>query len=416
MMRKSHGCFVSPFLIGAAALAQTQSQAPNEWIGGLPFAEWTRATGNWGRLRDNLEEYGVEVGGGFTGDASAPWRGGLGKSSAWSTLLDLNVAFDLETMAGLPRTIAYVDAYRIHGSNPSDNVGDAQSLSNIQGDDTWQIAEVWLETWLSEQFRLKAGKVDFNSEFAFNEIGGEFVNSTVAITPCIVGYPTYPDPATSVNVFYVPQDNLYIGVGIYDGATAEGRRTGNRSISGFFGNDDSDAYFFAAEVGYAWTGGESWGSGRGAFGLWHHTADFEEFDGGNESGTDGFWITLEQHLWRENPTTEDDAQGLGAYAGYGHANESVSAFGNTFTIGAAWTGPLERRDADVLGVAIHYADLSDAAGAATPDNETVLELLYKIQVTPAISVKPDLQYILNPGGDGSADDVLVALLRVEVLF
>lgn len=94
----------------------------------------------------------------------------------------------------------------------------------------------------------------------------------------------------------------------------------------------------------------------------------------------------------------------------------MSAFGNTLTLGAAWTGPLERRDADVLGVAIHYADLSDEAGAATPDNETVLELLYKVQVTPAISVKPDLQYILNPGGDGSADDVLVALLRVEVLF
>lgn len=245
MMRKSHSCFVSPILISAAALAQGQSQEPaprpNEWIGGLPFAEWTRATGTWGGLRDNLGEYGVEVGGGFTGDVGAPWRGGLHKSSGWSTLVDLNVAVDLDTLAGLPRTIAYVDGYQIHGSDPSDSVGDAQGLSNIQGDDTWQIAEVWLETWLGEQFRLKAGKVDFNSEFAFNEVGGEFVNSTAAITPCIVGYPTYPDPATSVNVFYVPQENLYFGFGLYDGATAEGIRTGGRGIGGFFGTDDSDA-------------------------------------------------------------------------------------------------------------------------------------------------------------------------------
>lgn len=418
MPRTSPSAFVSTVLLGSAALAQGQEPAPRapEWIGGAPFSEWTRATGNWGGFRDQLEELGIEVGGGYTADWAGPLSGGLRRRDSYCSLFDVNAAFDLETLCGLPRTIAYVDAYIIEGRDPSGDVGDAQGLSNIQADDTEQIAEVWVETWLSDQFRLKVGKVDFNSEFAFNEIGGEFVNSTAAINPCIVAYPTYPDPAMSVNLFYVPQENLYFGFAIYDGAGGEGISTGGRGIGGFFGTDSSSAYFLATEVGTAWQGGETWGSGRFAAGLWHHTADFDTFDGGRESGSEGLWLTLEQHLWRENPTVADDRQGIGAFASYGLADQDISAFANTLALGVSWIGPLQRRDDDVLGFAILHADLSDEPGAGTPADETVFELLYKVQLTPAVSLKPDLQYILNPGGDSSADDVLVALLRFEVLF
>lgn len=37
-------------------------------------------------------------------------------------------------------------------------------------------------------------------------------------------------------------------------------------------------------------------------------------------------------------------------------------------------------------------------------------------MTPAISLKPELQYITHPGGVTGVDDVLVGLLRLEVLF
>ncbi|MBM4060466.1 MAG: carbohydrate porin [Planctomycetes bacterium] len=404
-------------LLGPFAPAQDEGPTPasREWIGGLPFLEWTRATGDWGGLRTRLDDLGIEFGGGYTADWTAPWTGGLRSRDSVCTLFDVNAAFDLEALAGLPRTLAFVDVYWIEGRGPSGDVGDFQGVSNIAVDNTGQIAELWVETWIGEQFRVKAGKVDFNSEFAFNELGAEFVNSTAAITPCIVAYPTYPDPATAVNLFYVPDGRFQAGIGIYDGAGAEGISTGGRGPGGFFGTDGSSAYFLAAEVGCAWPGGESWGSGRAAFGLWYHTADFERFGGGTDSATEGFWLTLEQNLWRENPAEPGDRQGLGAYAAFGRAHDTISAVGSTFTCGVAWTGALAHRDHDVFGVAIHHADLSDDPAAGTPDDETVFEVLYKVAVTPAISLKPDLQYVLNPGG-GGADDSLVALLRLEVLF
>jgi porin len=47
-------------------------------------------------------------------------------------------------------------------------------------------------------------------------------------------------------------------------------------------------------------------------------------------------------------------------------------------------------------------------------SETAIEMFYKLQLTPFFSIKPDLQYIVNPGGD--LPNAFVAGLRMEVAF
>ena len=403
-------------LAGAQEATGPMDAAPREWIGGLPWSEWTRATGDWALLRARLEDVGIEFGGGYTADLAAPWSGDTRRRPSVSTLFDLNAAFDLEVLAGLPKTLAYVDAYQIEGRDPTGDVGDFQGLSNIQSDDKAQIAEVWLETWIGEFVRVKAGKVDFNSEFAFHEIGGEFVASSAAIVPTIVAYPTFPDPATSINVFVIPDEHWHFAAAVYDGAAADGIATGSRGPKGFFDNSDSDAYFLTAEVSYAWAGGETWGAGRCVFGGFHHTATFATFAGGTDDGTSGCWGSLEQRVWRENPADAEDGQGIGAFCSFGFADDDLAACGRAFVFGVEWQGAIPTRDHDVLGWCVCHADLSDDPGAGTPNDETVFELLYKVALTPAVSLKPELQYILDAGGVAGASDVLVGLLRLEVLF
>lgn len=418
-MRPSPRGFTSFLCSLSVVLAQdpgaADDPATREWIGGLPWSQWTRATGDWGGPRNELEAMGIEIAGGLTVDFASAWSGDVRRRLSTPSMLDFNAAFDLEALAGWARTIAYIDIYQIEGRDPTDDIGDAQGLSNLIGPDRRQIGELWIETWLDEHVRLKVGKVDFNSEFAFHEIGGEFVNSTAAVPPTIVGYPTYPDPATSVNVFYAPNERFYVGAAIYDGATADGFPTGSRGPSTFFSSNHSDSYFFAAEAGWSWIGDERWGSGRAVLGLFHHTADFERFAGGQDENTHGFWGSFEQHVWREDPTA-DDGQGVGVFVAFGLADEAVSFCGRSFAVGAEWVGCFEGRDHDILGFGIFHADLSDEVLAGTPADETALELLYKIQVTPALSLKPEFQYILNPGGQNGVDDVLVGLLRLEIQF
>lgn len=411
-----------PLLVGTLAAQQesaapTEHQAPREWLGGAPPWQWQHATGDWFGLRNTLESSGIEIAGGYTADYTAPWSGNVSRRTSYPSLLDINVAFDLETLIGLPRTIAYVDAYRIGGDNPSDpsRVGDFQYFSNLANPTpVQQVAEVWLETWLCDQLRCKVGKVDFNSEFAFHEIGAAFINSSAAIAPTILYYPTYPNPATSVNAFWVPNDRSYLGVGVYDGANAYGVQTGRLGPRGFVSNDDGNAYFLAVEGGIGWTGQDRWGSGRVSVGAFHHTATFQRFDGGLDRGSEGLWANFEQRVWRENPT-ENDNQGVGCFASYGVADQQVSYCRRSLAGGIEWTGALPGRDYDILGFGAFFADLSNITGAGTPQDELELELFYKVQLTPAVSLTPDLQWISNAGGQ-DVDDILVALLRFDVTF
>ncbi len=387
-----------------------------EWIGGAPWRSWPRASGDWASMRTSLEECGVEASGGITTDWAAAWRGGARNRDSVTSLFDFNLALDLDTLLSLPRTIAFVDAYEIQGRAPSNDIGDLQGVSNIQAPNTSQISEAWIETWIGDSLRLKVGKVDCNSEFAFTELAGELVNPSAGISPSIQSAPTYPNPAASVNLFWTPTESSYLGLGVYDGAGAVGVNTGSQGISGFFRDDESDAYFTIAEFGFGWTGGNSWGSGRMALGAWHHGEDFARFDGGVESGTFGCYSIFEQFVWRQNPDEPDDPRGVGVFASLGLADEDVAQVCLHAQGGLRWNGPLASRPDDVVSFLVSHAALSDAPGAGFAQDETTFELCWRLQITPSLAIKPDLQYVLHPSGDPSLDDALVGLLRVELTF
>ena len=82
-------------------------------------------------------------------------------------------------------------------------------------------------------------------------------------------------------------------------------------------------------------------------------------------------------------------------------------------IGLQATGFSQGRDDDVMGIGIFQVQLS--RDLQTPHRrETAIELFYKVQVFPQWSLKPDIQFIVNPGGNG--DDAFVVGLRSEIAF
>jgi porin len=416
----------------ASALSQTQEQAPGEqgaqsneeqvaidreWIGGAPWTDWTRITGDWRSARTWLEEQGIEVGASLTVDWGANWNGGVRNRSTVMSMPDVNVALDLEQLFGLPRTLAFFDFYQTEGRGLSGDVGALQGVSNIENFNTSQVAEAWFETWFGDSVRFKFGKVDFNSEFAFSEVASEFINPSPGITPTAQWGPTFPNPATSANLFVMPSESTYVGVGVYDGAGAVGINTGSQGFSGFFRDDESDAYFTIVEAGAGWTGGNSWGSGRIAIGGWYHGERFDRFDGGTERGASGGYAILDQIVWRENPEDAEDLQGLGFTAVVGFAGSAdIVNVPLHLQAGVVWTGAVEGRDDDAIGLLITYAELSEAQGSPYQGAETIFELVYKWQLTPAVILRPDLQYVMNPSGDPTLEDSLVGMLRMELVF
>jgi porin len=62
----------------------------------------------------------------------------------------------------------------------------------------------------------------------------------------------------------------------------------------------------------------------------------------------------------------------------------------------------------VLGSGVAWAELFQGG----TNEETVVELFYKVQLTPCTSVQPDLQYIATPSGIHR--DALAAGLRFQL--
>jgi porin len=92
-------------------------------------------------------------------------------------------------------------------------------------------------------------------------------------------------------------------------------------------------------------------------------------------------------------------------------------------MGARYTGLFDARPQDKIGAGIIYSDNSNSASALSfADNERTLggeytfELDYQYNPAPWLSIQPDVQYIMDPGGDFQRQDILVLGLRTIVHF
>ncbi|MFI4861425.1 MAG: carbohydrate porin [Phycisphaerales bacterium JB063] len=408
----------------ASALDPSQGGAERgSQHGGSPdFLEVEAGLGERDRLlgdpfgyRSGMEEVGVSFDASLIVDLSRNLSGGAGRAGTFRHLFDASLTFDLNTLAGIEGATVFLDFQTQEGQDGSGETGDLQAFSNIDEADVTALYEFWYEQVFADgAFRVKLGKVDANSEFAFVEHGGEFIHSSAGFSPTLFVLPTYPDPALSASLHALLGEGWSVSAGLYDGAAQEGVRTGRRGFGSAFGSPAD--LFLIAEVSRAWGDGDAVAAGevlpgRVAAGVWYHTGAFDRFDGGVASGTGGFYLTADQLL-----VDLGEGRGVGAFFQYGYADDDVSEVAHHLGAGVQWYGPVVSRPDDVAGVMVSWAGLSGEPGAGfSESDETAVELFYKAQLTPWLSLKPDVQYIVGPGG-GGLDDAWVFTLRMELTF
>ena len=403
---------------GAVAPEAPPADGAREWFGHSDFWTWSRLTGDWAGARGALESHGVDFNGSLITEWSGVFEGESAGKSAFRFLLDLNVSFDLGLLAGIEGGTVFADFQNADTGVGGLDHGAFQAYSNIAlSDSITQLSQLWYEQWLLDRLvRVKVGKVDANTEFAYVPAAGGFINASAGFTPTIVAFPTYPNGATSVNLFVYPSDELYFGAGVYDGGGAvDGARTGALGPAGFFTDDQSDDWFLIGEGGVNLPAFGPVDGMRVAAGAWWHSGQWARFDGGTDDGTGGFYALAEARVWRPeglDPADDGDSRGLWLFAQYGWADDAVALASQQFAGGVSLLGTFGGRDDDSLGLYISRVEFGDdpALGAG----ETAIELFYDFAVTPAFHIKPDIQFFLEPSG-GSEDSV-VGTLRCTLIF
>lgn len=375
--------------------------------------ERDRLTGDWGGYRTRLEERGIDINFGVWADLFQNVRGGANTADMdFMHLESLNLTLDTQKLFELQGGTFFIDLQHIGGDNPSDNVGDWQWVSSIASDRRDEIAELWYEQKLmDDQVRLKLGKIEPCYEFDVSEIGAMFLNSSSGQSPTIPGFPTYPDSAFGFIGDYAPSEILYLRAGVFDGNQQEGKTLGDDGPRTVF-KGPSDL-FLIAEVGFGWNT-ESL-PGRAAVGVSYHTGTFDRFDGGTDDGVLGYYAVLEQVLHKESDDPED-AQATRLFLRAGFTDADTYDVRYHLGGGVVATGLCPERDEDSIGVGVNFIGFSNAADADFAGDELNLELFYAAQVTPYLAITPDLQYVINPGGDESLDDALVLGVRFVLNF
>jgi porin len=302
----------------------------------------------------------------------------------------------------------------IYGGRPVRAVGDFQYTSSIDSFETYDVWEGYYEHSLrDERFKVLVGIKDLTREFAVLQFAYRGINSSFT-TPATItqyGYSFYPTTGLGIQTTTKTSEDTYILAAVYDGRPSDPITWRSRD----YGLSARDGAYFISEIGYQ--DSEMTDSyGKLALGAWHNTGHFTDINGYERTGNTGVYLIGERMLLAES---EGSSQGLGIFGQAGQAAQDRNANSWYFGGGLHYQGPIPGRDDDELMLGLNMATFSRKYKETYPGTEyaeRVVELSYRLALTPYLTLTPDVQYINNPGGDPTRTDAVIVYLRSEVLL
>lgn len=302
----------------------------------------------------------------------------------------------------------------IYGGRPLRAVGDFQYTSSIDSFETYEIWESYYEHSVhDDRLKVLIGIKDLTREFAVLQFAYRGINSSFT-TPATItqyGYSFYPTTGLGIQAAAKTSENTYVLAAVYDGKPSAPITWRSHD----YGLSAKDGAYFISEIGYE-DNKMSDSYGKLALGAWHNTGHFTDINGYERTGNTGVYLVGERMLLAES---EGSSQGLGVFGQAGQAAQDRNPNSWYFGGGLHYQGPIPDRDDDELLLGVNMATFSSRYRSAYPGTEyaeRVVELSYRMALTPYLALTPDLQYVNNPGGDPTRDDAVIVYLRSEVLL
>lgn len=404
-------------------------------------------TGDWGGLRTRLANKGFAVEAVYTGEVFSNTVGGRHRASVYLDNVDLLMTFDMQKLLGWPGATLFLYGLGNQGDDPSENIGDAQTVSNIAAFSTWKLYEAWVQqNLLKYQMSFLVGLYDLNSEFDALQSANLFINSSHGIDPTfsqagVNGPSIFPFTTIGMRLKLAPIRWLYVQSVVLNGIA--GNPANPRGTQIVFGKNDG--ILSTTEIGYLIRPViQTEGSGRHrhrhigrlatpeyegkiAVGFWFYTAQFDALLQPQNAprpqkldDNHGVYLTAEQTVFHEKDHAD---QGLTLFARVGFANSKINRFGSYTGAGAVYTGLIPGRDHDQIGFAVagahngsQYKKALLASGETVENSEWNFEWTYEAPLTPWLTVQPDIQYVINPDTNPAVKNALAVDIRLEISF
>lgn len=416
------------------AYTQAQQSAADAGLFGL--------AGDGFGVRRALTNVGVDLGASLILDNVWNTHGGADTGYALLSLLNLNIAVRTEPLLKWKGGRFYI-AMLSYGQSrdPFELVPTYwgwEGIASGEGSVT-QMSELWYEQEFLDRFlTLRFGKQDANSTFGVVPGGGAFISTAGSYpAPLIQYFPTYPRQAVGVDLALRPTEWLTGRVGWFDGSAnyydasrgTNWPNTGTRGPKSFFDNPGS--WFFISELDAQWSVGTTPLPGSAAIGYWWQTGAVSfttaVVDPADPSamidstyvteGSEGLYLGGSQTLFNlSGDAAATQSVGLFSQIGFGQGASNPSTF--SLIAGVNATGLIPGRGKDQFGVQYNMMRFSndERVWQFPGATQQSVEVFYRLQITPALAIQPDFQWIHQPAGDSSLDDAYIAILRVQLAF
>ncbi|MBP8071796.1 MAG: carbohydrate porin [Acinetobacter sp.] len=404
-------------------VAMTQAQAEQAFD---PKGQYL--LGDWDGKRTELAQKGVKFEANALTDTAYLADGGrdAGESPNTSAQFWLGTQLDLEKLAGWDGvTVRAVMTARQGQSTSIRDLQDplAPQMANAQGtfgrgNQESRLTELSIEKNFKEQgLSIKAGRLGLGMDF--NVMACDFAST--AFCAAQMGkwqggiWMNTPVSQWGARVKQQLNSELAVQVGVYEFNPENALERHGWNLD----TDNADGVTIPAEV--VWTPKSLVNGLPGSYrvGGMYNTADDPKnqkdiISGEAEDRTFAGWLAVEQQL----TSTGSGRQGLHSFANFTWHDRVTNKVDNSQQLGLKYIGLVDSQPHDILGLALNRVHVNNRISNPNLDAsaEYNIELNYSYSPTKWLMLRPNLQYVINPGSTNRVDDAVVLGLGSRIIF
>ncbi|MCO8092012.1 MULTISPECIES: carbohydrate porin [Acinetobacter] len=389
--------------------------------------------GDWNGQRTELAQQGIKFEANLLTDTAYLADGGrnAGADPLTSAQLWLGTQLDLEKLAGWNGvTVRAAMSARQGQSTSIRDLQDpsAPQMANAQGtfgrgNQDSRLSELSIEKNYKEQgLSIKAGRLGLGMDF--NVMACDFAST--AFCAAQMGkwqgniWMNTPVSQWGARIKQQLNPELAVQVGVYEFNPDNGN--GAKEGQGWsLDTKHADGVTIPAEI--VWTPKSLINNLPGSYrvGGMYNTADdpINQKDivtGQAEDRTFAGWLAIEQQL----TSTGQGRQGLHSFANFTWHDRVTNKVDHSQQLGVKYIGLLDSQPNDILGLAVNRVHVNnrfaDSRPAFNADAEYNIELNYSYNATKWLMLRPNLQYVVNPGATNNVDNALLLGLTSRIIF
>lgn len=419
------------------------AQTTDQWL----LGDWNGARTKWAAEGYSFDlsyasEMAASIDGGYNDKTTARY------ADRWAA----NVEFNLETILGWDKATFQLGFANRNGQSLNPHLEDPRQPIVTSGpqeiygrEETGRLTRMWYRQRSSdERWDVKIGRMAEGEDFAAS--GCSFQNNSMC--GALVGHGikiwySYPVAMWGLRVRYLPTDNLGFQYGIYQHNPSLAEKKNRRQLD--FGGGTGIMHIAETRWKTQYSSAHLPGTYRlGAY-LNTSTADdiyldvngdpaaLTNLEALHHSARYGFYFVFDQQLTYH---ADNAARGFVLLMHTALNDKRASIVDYQFQIGFKYNGPFSQRIEDDIGFGfskVHVndrlnerqrlinevngvEDYTDPLFTPLQFSEYATELHYTYVVSPAVTLRPNVQYLKNLGGVKEIDSALVAGLTISVKF